>query len=45
MEDRPDPDPSQDWRQILARHPFITATMVLCTLGGAVAGVVFLSGD
>lgn len=41
-----DPQPGGGgWHGVVARHPVITATMVLCTLAGAAAGVVWLSGD
>lgn len=33
------------WRARIARHPVISATLLVCTVAGAVAGVVFLSGD
>ncbi len=40
-----DPAAPEGWRDVVARHPVITATLVLCTLAGAVAGVLFLSPD
>lgn len=33
------------WSARIARHPVITATFVVCTLGGAIAGVALLTGD
>jgi hypothetical protein len=33
------------WVGALARHPLIAAVVVLCTLAGAGAGVLFLDAD
>lgn len=33
------------WFTALARHPVITAVVVVCTLGGAWAGAEFLDAD
>lgn len=34
-----------DWVAALARHPLITAVVVLCTLVGSVAGAILLDAD
>lgn len=42
----PEPRREKDgFRARIARHPVITATLLVCTVGGAIAGVVYLSGD
>lgn len=44
-EAHPVEDPRGDWKGALARHPVLTATLVLCTLAGMVAATVYLPTD
>lgn len=42
------PPPAREdrgWGARVARHPVITATLLVCTVGGAIAGALYLSGD